>query len=66
MKWVIPIETESWKYRNLNRVIAKKETKSVINNLLKEKIPVSDGFIDEFYQTLKENERRGNTSKLIL
>lgn len=66
MKWVIPIKTESRRYRNLNRAVAKKEIESVINNLLKEKIPGSDSFTDEFYQTHKENERRGNSFKLIL
>ena len=39
---------------NLNKPISTKETESMINNFPKQKAPGSDGFIDELYQTLKE------------
>ena len=63
---------------NMNRQILSSEMKNVIKHLSKHKSPRPDGFIDKFYQTLREeltpilpkhfqkNCRRRNTGKLIL
>ena len=63
---------------NMNRPIISKEIESVVKNLPTQKCPGWDGFINEFYQTLRDelkpillklfqkNWRRGNHHKLIL
>ena len=39
---------------NLNKTVSIKEIESIINNFLKEKATGPHGFIDELYQTFKE------------
>ena len=39
---------------NINRQITNTEIETVIKNLPTNKIPVPDGFRDEFYQTIRE------------
>lgn len=40
--------------RNLNRPVYIREIESIVNNLLKQKVPGPNGFIGEFYQTKGE------------
>ena len=45
------------KKENLNRTIINKEIKAIVKIFPTKKIPESDGFTGEFYQTFKEDLR---------